>query len=339
MEKIEQYFTSSDKITNLRTVTWIPENDIKGVVVISHGVTEHIDRYEELAKVLTKQGYVVAGHDHIGHGKSTNVKKMYFGEKGSFNYVVEDIKLQIQNVKEKYKDKKITLIGFSLGSFAARQFLIDNPYAVNSAVLIGTGYNNDAELKIAKFAAWNEARKHGDSSFTDLINKLTFGTYNKAIKNPKTNLDWLCKNEKELEKYMNDPLRGEAMSCGLFRELLNGMSYSNNINNIKKMNKNMPVLLMSGTEDPVGNYLKGVTKVYELFKSNGINDVELKTYDNARHDLLHEECKKEIFKDLVEFINLKNKTNDLTGNNKKLEELHELKKELLNNKEIKSNTK
>lgn len=302
MKKEEFSYKSNDRLTNIYGVEWIPETEIKGVVQISHGVTEHMGRYEEIANFLTKHGYVVIGNDHIGHGMSTNNKKMYFGPKDSFNYVVDDVLKCTELIKNKYPNIPITLLGFSLGSFVARNFVIKYPYMVDNLILIGTGYNSEIELKIAKLAAWNEARKHGDDKMSPLIKKLTFDTYNKKFEPTKTDLDWLCKNEEELNKFLKDPLRGEFISAGLFRELLNGMSYSNNIENINRMRKDLPILLLSGSEDPVGNFSKGVYNVYNLFSN--IDDVNIKIYDNARHDILHEKCKKEVYSDIINWLNL-----------------------------------
>ena len=305
MQKNEFSYKSKDRITDIYALEWKPDSEIKGVVQVAHGVTEHIGRYEELAQFLTSNGYVLIGNDHIGHGLSTNSKNMYFGSKNSFEYVINDVLECTHLIKEKYPNIPITLLGFSLGSFVARNYVIKYPYMVNNLILIGTGYNTELELKIAKLAAWNESRKYGDDQMSPLIKKLTFDTYNKKFSSVKTDFDWLCKNEEELTKYLNDPLRGKIVSSGLFRELLNGMSYSNNIENVIKMRKDMPILLLSGVEDPVGNFSKGVYNVYKLF--NNIDDVSIKIYDDARHDILHEKCKEEVYDDISNWINLQNK--------------------------------
>lgn len=302
MQKNEFSYKSKDRITDIYALEWKPDSDIKGVVQVAHGVTEHMGRYEELAQFLTSNGYVLIGNDHIGHGLSTNSKKMYFGPKNSFDYVIDDVLECTNIIKNKYPNIPITLLGFSLGSFVARAYAIKYPYMVNNLILIGTGYNNELELKIAKLAALNEARKHGDDQMSSLIKKLTFDTYNKHFTPINTDLDWLCKNKEELNKFLEDPLRGKIISAGLFRELLNGMSYSNNVKNIDRMRKDMSILLLSGAEDPVGNFTKGVYCVYNLF--NNINDVEIKIYNDARHDILHEECKKEVFDDINNWLNL-----------------------------------
>lgn len=301
MEKKEFYYTSSNNINKIYAVKWIPEGKIKAILQISHGVTEHINRYNELAKYLTDKGILVVGNDHLGHGK-TNGQRMYFGTSGSWNYIVKDIEKCRELITEEYKDIPYFMLGFSLGSFALRTHLIDYKPQISGAIIVGTGYSNNIEIALGTFMANQEAKKHGEENPTDKIRNLTFGTYNKKINNPQTECDWLCSSQKDLQIYLNDPLRGGCMSSGLFRELLSGMKYTCNKNNIEKMSKDLSILMLSGDKDPVGKETKGVNKVYHLFKKSQIQDVTLKYYKNLRHDILHEENKEEIYELIYEWI-------------------------------------
>lgn len=301
MEKKEFYYTSSNNINKIYAVKWIPEGKIKAILQISHGVTEHINRYNELAKYLTDKGILVVGNDHLGHGK-TNGQRMYFGTSGSWNYIVKDIEKCRELITEEYKDIPYFMLGFSLGSFALRTHLIDYKPQISGAIIVGTGYSNNIEIALGTFMANQEAKKHGEENPTEKIRNLTFGTYNKKINNPQTECDWLCSSQKDLQIYLNDPLRGGCMSSGLFRELLSGMKYTCNKNNIEKMSKDLSILMLSGDKDPVGKETKGVNKVYHLFKKSQIQDVTLKYYKNLRHDILHEENKEEIYELIYEWI-------------------------------------
>ena len=301
MEKKEFYYTSSNNINKIYAVKWIPEGKIKAILQISHGVTEHINRYNELAKYLTDKGILVVGNDHLGHGK-TNGQRMYFGTSGSWNYIVKDIEKCRELITEEYKDIPYFMLGFSLGSFALRTHLIDYKPQISGAIIVGTGYSNNIEIALGTFMANQEAKKHGEENPTVKIRNLTFGTYNKKINNPQTECDWLCSSQKDLQIYLNDPLRGGCMSSGLFRELLSGMKYTCNKNNIEKMSKDLSILMLSGDKDPVGKETKGVNKVYHLFKKSQIQDVTLKYYKNLRHDVLHEENKEEIYELIYEWI-------------------------------------
>ena len=301
MEKKEFYYTSSNNKNKIYAVKWIPEGKIKAILQIAHGVTEHINRYNELAQYLTDRGILVVGNDHLGHG-NTNGQRMYFGPSGSWNYVVKDIEKCKEIITEEYKNIPYFMLGFSLGSFALRTHLIDYKPQISGAIIIGTGHNNKLETTLGKFMAKQEAKKHGEENPTEKIRSLTFGTYNKKINNPKTECDWLCSSEKNLNIYLNDPLRGGCMSSGLFRELLSGMEYTSNKSNIEKMSKDTSILMLSGEKDPVGKETKGVNKVYHLFKKADIKDVTLKYYKNLRHDILHEDNKEEIYELIYEWI-------------------------------------
>ena len=307
MNKREFYYPSSDGKTRIHAVEWIPEEEPKAILQIAHGVTEYILRYEEFAEFLTSKGIVVVGNDHIGHGSSIaeNAKPMYFGPEGSFKYAVDDVNTLYKTTKEKYENIPYIILGFSLGSFIVRRFLIDYPDTVDGAILVGTGQIAPIKIKIAKFIAKSEAKKHGDDNPTPMIKSLSFDNYNKLFKPNRTDYDWLCLSKTSLDKYIKDEKRGKELSAGLFREMLSGMEYTGNLENIKKMNKNIPIIFLSGEMDPVGEKGKSVKKAYDYFKKAGIKDVSMKLYKDLRHDILHEDNAEQIYQDILEFINEK----------------------------------
>lgn len=300
MQKQEFNYLSSNGSTLIHCVKWVPENPI-GVIQIVHGITEHIDRYEEFASYMVNQGYIVIGNDHLGHGKSiiTDKPKMFIGELGSWNYLVKDINTLYEIITEEYK-LPIYLIGFSLGSFVSRHYLIDyNPF-YQKAILVGTGIQPNIVLNILKLIVKGEVKKIGVENTSKFIRELSFGTYNKQIKDAKTDYDWLTSSEEEINKYINDPLVGKDTTGSLFYELLDGMVYTSKLSNIKKM-KELPILLLSGLDDPVGSKGNGVKKLENIYKKNNI-DVSLKLYEGKRHDLFHETNKLEVFNDILTYI-------------------------------------
>lgn len=298
INKIEEKLKSADDVTELNVVKWLPDGEIKGVIQVAHGITEHAGRYEQFANYFASKGYVVVVNDIVGHGKSISDKKnkMYFGKENSWFYIVEDFHNIYKIYKEKYNNVPYIVLGFSLGSFVVRTFLCMYPEeSIDNVILVGTGCTSNLSLKIGKFVANSEAKKVGEENSTEMINKLALENYNKSFEPVKTKCDWLCSNNEALNEYLNDPLVGKDVSCGLFRELLNGMMYSNSIQNIKKMNKNLKILLVSGKNDPVGNFSKGVQKLVNIYKKVGINNVFVKFYNGLRHDIFHEENHDEIF--------------------------------------------
>lgn len=304
MEKQDFYYLSADGKTRIHAVIWLPEGEPKAILQIAHGVTEHMLRYGELAEFFTDRGIAVAGNDQIGHGTSIaeGAEPMYFGPTGSWDYAVEDIHTLRQTMEKKFQRLPHCLLGFSLGSFLARNYLIRYKDETDGVILIGTGQTPPFQIALAKWIAVREGRKAGEEHATPLIRKLTFGTYNKKFAPNRTDYDWLCANEEALDAYIADPLRGENFSAGLFRELLSSMSFNGKLNNIKQMNKKMPVLFMSGEEDSVGENGKGVKRAYRSFQKVGMQNVRIKLYPGLRHDILHEKCREHVFENIYHWM-------------------------------------
>lgn len=307
MTKHEFYFLSADRKTNIHAVEWQPEGVPKAVLQIAHGVTEHILCYEEMAEYFTKKGFVVVGNDHLGHGTSIaeGAKSMYLGQEGSWKWVVKDIDKCMKMTKERYPDIPYILLGLSLGSFAVRTHAILHPGKVDGIVLAGTGQSPAPALVLARFMANLEAKKAGEENSTPAIKKLTFEDYNKKFAPNRTDFDWLCASEKGLDGYLADPLRGDAMSCGLFREMLNGMIFTGNLKNQKQMDADVPVLLVSGEDDPVGDCGKGIERTKQSLQKAGVKDVTMKLYPGLRHDIFLEDEKKDIFEDIFKWAEKK----------------------------------
>lgn len=304
MVKEEFYYPSADGKTDIHAVLWLPEEKPAAVLQISHGVTEHILRYEAVAEYFTKKGFAVAGNDHIGHGTSIAEKAepMFFGPVGSWTWVVEDMCTCKEIIQERFPDIPYCLLGFSLGSFLVRTYLIQYPGTVDGAVLLGTGQIPGFQLAIARQLVEKEIHKAGEEHTSPVIKKLSFETYNKKFAPNRTDFDWLCSSDTALDEYMADSLCGEYLSAGLFRELLNGMAFTGKMKNIRKMDSEIPILLASGEQDSVGECGKGVRRVYRCFKKAGIKDVKVKLYSGLRHDILHEEKWEKICGDIYGWI-------------------------------------
>lgn len=304
MQRNEFYYMSKDNKTQIHAVEWLPDEQPKAILQIAHGVTEYVLKYEEFAKFLTKKGIAVVGNDHLGHGNSIaeNAEPMYFGPEGSWNWVVEDVKTCMDLTRNKYPNIPYYLLGFSLGSFVARTFLINYKEKLNGAIIIGTGQTSKLQIALAKFIAKREVKKVGENHTSPIIKKLTFEAYNKIFKPNRTRYDWLCASQSSIDEYIKDPMRGGDMSAGLFREMLSGMSYTARQENINKIDKDLPMLFLSGDKDPVGEQAKGVIKAYNCFEKASIKNIKIKLYPGLRHDILREECRQIIFKDIYNFI-------------------------------------
>ena len=296
MIKREFAFASADGKTILHVIMWVPEAVPKGIVQIAHGVSEYAGRYEDVAEVLTDAGYVVVCHDQLGHGKSINTAKdkMYFGD---WEHLVSDFEVVAEVVRKEIADMPYFVMGFSMGSFLVREYLIKHSHEVSGAIIMGTGYQPKAITKIMRMIVNAEAKKIGENNTSEFIEKLSDGVDNSNIKNPVSKRSWLLANDESLLEYMNDPNVGGAMTAGLFREMLYGMEVTCDKKNVRMMDRTLPVLLMSGSEDPVGNMIKGVYAVEKMFKNAGMQDVEVLFYPESRHDILHELVREKVLHD------------------------------------------
>ena len=304
MVRNEFTFLSADGKTPIHAVEWLPEGQVQAVLQISHGVAEHILRYESFAEYLTARGFAVVGHDHLGHGQSVaeGSARLYFGPKGSWNWVVDDIDRRRNLAKEKFPQVPYFLLGHSMGSFLARTYLIRYPGAVDAAVIMGTGQMSPAIIAGGKAVAVEEARRVGEDRTSPLVDKLAFGAYNKRFAPNRTGFDWLSLNQDNVDRYIADPLCGGNATIGLFREMLGGLSFIAKPENLKRMNLNIPVLFISGEMDPVGDCGKGVKRAYESFRKAGVRDVSLKLYPELRHEILNETCRETVYADILQWL-------------------------------------
>lgn len=300
----EFYFPSSDGKTSIHAVEWLPEGDPIGVYQIAHGVAEYALRYEPFAEFLNAKGFVVVANDHIGHGLSVaeDAAPLYFGEKDGWTHVVDDMFELRRQTGKKYPGIPYILMGHSMGSFLARTYLIRYPGSVTAAVIMGTGQQPGYMVAGGRLAAKLIGKKSGYDKFNETVDGLAFGAYNKPFEPKRTNYDWLSANEENVDKYIADPLCGGGATTGLFLEMLGGIGFIGKPSNLAKMDKNTPVLFISGAMDPVGDLGKGTTKAYESFKKAGVKDVTLKLYPGLRHEILNEKEKDQVYADIWAWV-------------------------------------
>jgi len=300
MKTREFTFPSADGKTTIHAVEWLPEGEPRAVLQIVHGVSEHILRYAPFAEYLTARGFAVVGHDHLGHGTSVapDAPRLYFGPKGSWEWVVQDIETLRQTSRERLPDLPYFLLGHSMGSFLARTHLIRYPSTTDGAVIMGTGQMAPALIAGGRAVAAIESLRVGEEHGSPLVQSLSFKTYNKIFAPNRTGFDWLSVNEENVDSYISHPLCGGNPSIGLFREMLWGMNYIAKPEHLKQMDRNTPILFISGGMDPVGDLGKGVERAYESFRAAGVQDVSLKLYPGLRHEILNETERETVYEDV-----------------------------------------
>ncbi|MGD7043770.1 alpha/beta fold hydrolase [Jeotgalibacillus proteolyticus] len=294
------YFRTSDGI-EVYLKKWLSDSEqVKGVVQLVHGMVEHISRYDEFAGYLNENGYHVIGHDQRGHGKtaSRNGKLGYLGDGDGFLRLVHDVKDVNAWINQEFS-LPVFIIGHSMGSFVVRRSIQLFPSLTKGVVLIGTAGPSGVMGEVGKGIAAAASFLTSPASPGNILTKLTFGSYNNRFSPCKTDLDWLSRDHTEVERYQEDPLCGFTCSHKFYVDLFNGLTLIHRKSELKKMSPSVRVFLISGSVDPVGNDGKGVFSVARQLQKTGVEDVEVKLYDEGRHELLKETNRRVIFQDIL----------------------------------------
>lgn len=301
------YFNSSTGKNKIHARMCVPDSEPRAIVQIIHGIAEYIDRYDEFMSFLADNGIIAVGTDHLGHGKSIESEEQtgFFAYDNGWDYVVRDEEVLRLAMHENYPELPIIVFGHSMGSFMARTLLIRYPDAFNAAIISGTGNQSAALVNGGLFMGNLVTGLKGAHHYSKFLNNLAFGSYNKIYDNPKTEYDWLSRDEANVQKYIDDPLCGFIPSCSLFRDMMTGVKFITNKKNLTAMNKDMPVYFMSGDMDPVGECGKGVQKAYNNFLEAGMKDVSIKLYPGGRHEMLNEINKDEVYTDILAWLDSK----------------------------------
>lgn len=314
MPKLNEYtFKSGNCKNDIYVREWLPDSAPVGVVQIVHGVAEHMPRYDDFAQFLASRGYVVSGNDHLGHGDSIRKpeEQGYFAEAGGWELVVGDVRKLRETLVERYANVPQFMFGHSMGSFITRTYIIRYHDGPDGIILSGTGQQAKPLVAAGIALANAEIKAHGPAYCSQLVNKAAFGAYNKKIKDPISDYDWVTTGKESLEEYLNDPLCGFVPTVGLFRDMFTGVKYISNPRNVARVDKSLPILLVSGKEDPVGDYGKGVIRAYNGYVDAGLEDVSLKLYPGARHELLGrgDSNREQVFQDVFDWISNHTKKN------------------------------
>lgn len=301
------YFQSSTGRTSIHALKCVPDGKPRAVVQIAHGIAEHIDRYKPFMEFLANNGFVVAGNDHLGHGKSIRVpaEQGFFAEKDGWWRVVDDMDKLHDIMSKEYPELPYVLFGHSMGSFLTRTYLIKHPDKYDAVILSGTGHQSPALVLGGNAAASVMAKLNGAMGDGAKLDSLAFGTYLSKIENPRTKFDWLSRDTEQVDKYIADPLCGFVGKIGLYRDMMQGIKFITNEKNIAQMNKEKPVYFMSGDGDPVGDYGKGVERAYKAFCNAGLHDVFMRLYPGGRHEMLNETNKEQVYQDILNWLNEK----------------------------------
>ena len=298
------YYLSNDGKTNIHAVKWLPEGEIKGVVQIIHGMTEYAERYAPFAEYLASHGYIVCAEDHAGHGKSAKALNDlgWFNDEHSLDTVIADIRTLTEMMKAEAAGLPYFLMGHSMGSFFCRKYISLYGDELAGAIIMGTGFKGSALMNTALFMTRLNAAFKGWRNRSTFIKSLAFGSYNKTFKSENNPRSWLSVDRENTEKYKADPLCNFSFTNNGYYILFSAIKSACSKKTIEAVPKELPVYFVSGSDDPVGDYGKGVTKIYQKFKKYGARHASITLYKAARHEILNDFCKDQVRADLLEFI-------------------------------------
>lgn len=287
--------TTTDQ-QSLKVRHWPCENP-KAKVQILHGMAEHCDRYAEFALYLNQYNIEVIAHNHRGHGERT--PQGHFADSNGWKLVLDDVTCAQQVGSQQVP---LFILGHSMGSFIARAWSVQHPHKLTGLLLAGSNQQQPALFYAARTLAKGLTLIQGKQHPSSIMNFLSFGSFNRAFKPNQTEFDWLCSDREVLDTYIADPNCGFLCTTQFWHDFMGGLAYVTSQKGLNALNKNLPVYLFGGDKDPVGQMGKGLHLLERALVKAGNNKVQLKVYPNARHEILNETNKEEVWKGVVEFL-------------------------------------
>lgn len=297
----ERRFPSSTGICDIRCRLWIPE-EVRLCVILVHGMAEHIDRYDDLARFLNRNGILVCGFDLPSHGKSIKegLPRGFFGERNGWKGILQDIAYVRNMLHKEYPQTGVVLYGHSMGSFLVQDTMASDGVDYDGFVLSGTSGPNLLAL-LGKVLCKFEIKKGRGKEPSEKLNNLAFGAYASSVNNAKTQFDWLSRDYNQVEKYIEDPLCGFCFTAYGYYDLMDALCRIASKKWALKVPAR-PIYIFSGSQDPVGKYGKGVKRVFKNLHSTGHYMTAMKLYKDGRHEMHNEINKEEVYTDLLLFL-------------------------------------
>lgn len=303
-------FLSADGKTKIHAVKWMPDSgEYTAVLQITHGMQEYIERYKEFAGFLTEKGIMVVGHDHLGHGLSVRGPEEYgyFSEKNPSNTLIKDMHTLRKGIQKENPDVPYFMLGHSMGSYMLRKYITLYHENLRGVIIVGTGSMPDAMMKLGMKICSFLGKRRGWHYKSSLVKKMSFmGAYQKYdLTGQKIDNNWLTKDTEIAKKYYQDPKCRFDFTVNGYYGLMEAVYYDNQPQNIAKIPKDLPLFLISGDKDPVGDMGKGVKKAFHQYEAAGLLHVSLKFYENDRHELLNETDRRTVYEDIFTWMSEK----------------------------------
>lgn len=292
----------------LHLYIWDDVKSPRGMVQLVHGMAEHLGRYDAFAQFLNDNGYIVLGDDHRGHGKTCAAAPLGVVPDGDcFQDTVRDLKAITDYAQQTY-GLPIVLFGHSYGSFLSQCYIELFSDAIRGVVLCGSAKQDTPDVNLGLKVSKMQSKLFGKDKPAKLIRKLSFGAYDKQFDDTKeVGFAWGNRDHEERKKYLADPLCNQTMSIGFYESFFRGLTQLYLPANLANIRKDLPIYIISGDKDPVGGMGKLVTALFEQYQDIGMQHVEIKLYPDARHELLNEINRQQVYDDVLEFIHKANR--------------------------------
>lgn len=303
----EQYkqivLKQSGELDQTAVYLWRSGATPRAVVQVIHGMREHMGRYGEFAAYLSARGYAVCGHDHMGHGYTGGPDRVYghFGRRDGVRNLLRNCRRVTQFIHSVYPETPLFLLGHSMGSLLGRLYVLHWPEDLSGFLCLGTS-GVHTMLPGARVLAEGVARLRGGEAEGRLLDRLTSSTFRGRFRGEDADLAWLSRDKETQAHYREDKLIGPRLTNSGYRDLYDLCLAASGDRCFASTDKTLPILLTSGTEDPSGDYGRGVEDVYKRYKDAGLVDVECKLYEGARHELLNEINREEVYGDLYSWM-------------------------------------
>lgn len=298
---ISKNVPSTDGENMLHGTLFVPNGDIRGIFHLVHGMTEYIGRYAPLFEKLSSAGYLCVGYDNLGHGNTAKEGDLGFiAAKSGDKYLIDDVNAFAECIKSAYPNLPYYLMGHSMGSFITRLAVEKFPHLADKYIICGTSGKN-AAAGIGLLLCNTTKLLRGARAISPALENIAFGAYNKRFEGL-SKYDWLTKDRDIIDKYANDKFCTFHFTVSALGDLIRMTKSCNSKRWFKNIKQDLPILIVSGDMDPVGNYGKGVREVYNRLKAAQKSDVTLFLYENCRHEIHNDSCREQLTEDILRFI-------------------------------------
>jgi len=286
-------------------VRWLPAGSPRAVLQLSHGMAEYAARYAPFAEACNAAGIAVYAHDHRGHGGSIDVTtpRGHYGDHDGWEKVVSDLEAVRERARAQHPGVPIFLMGHSMGSFIARAVFLRSGDALAGAIVSATGWRTGPLGAFLRWSARREVKKLGPREPSAKMAKLVFGFFNVQFMPTRTKFDWLSRDPEQVDKYLSDPMCGFDCSGQLWDDMLTGVEQvEKDEDDVLRIPRSLPLLTIAGTRDPTSIGGFGNAQVAARYRAAGNTNVTEKKYPGARHELVNETNRAEVYADLIAWM-------------------------------------